>query len=309
MKIFLIISLAIMILILLILAVYLIIGYCSFKFCFNRKGGLLKRFHKNRKQHLERMKIDEEYFKKDFQKIQINSEDGLRLIGFYKDIQSNKLAILVHGLGANHTDVSNIAKIFEKRGFDLLAIDLRCHGQSLGQNVTMGKEESKDILLWINKMIEIKQEYKIVLFGMSMGATAICLALGEKLPKNVVLAIEDSGFDNAEKQLSYVYSRRKFHTKVLFKIFCSFTKKSAGYDLKSIDATQSLKKCHIPVMFIHGEADNFVPTEMVYNLASQVPESRRRIYVASEAEHLMSYSVNENKYEKEIGQFLNQFYM
>lgn len=298
-----------MILILLILAVYLLIGYCSFRYCFFRNGGLLKRFYKNKSKHLESMKIDKEYFKQNFQKLQIISHDGLKLTGLYRDNQSNKIAILVHGLGADHLDVTNMAKMFEKRGYDLLAVDVRCHGLSQGQNITMGKEEMKDLCLWIDKVIEIKHEYKIVLFGLSMGATTVCLTAGENLPNNVVLAIEDSGFDNAEKQMSYVYSKRKVHSKLLFKIFLSYSKKTQGLDLKKIDAAQSLKNCKIPVMFIHGELDDFVPIEMAYNLASQVPESRRKIYISKDAGHILSNAVNEKIYEKEVSLFLNQYYM
>ena len=47
-------------------------------------------------------------------------------------IENKKLAILVHGYGADHYQMSPYAKMFEKNGYDILAIDVRCHGKSGG---------------------------------------------------------------------------------------------------------------------------------------------------------------------------------
>lgn len=308
MEIVFIISLAFMIFILFVLALYLIIGYLSYKFCLTKKGGMVKKIQKNYNSYFEKIGADKAYFN-DFSKINISSEDNLKLIGFYKDNGNSKLALLVHGYGRDHLELVNIAKLFENKGYDILAIDQRSHGLSEGENITMGKEESKDLLLWINKTLDIKNHYKIVLFGMSMGASTVCITTGEKLPNNVVLAIEDCGYDNAEKQLSYVYSKRKISLKFIFKIFVNFTKRTMNLDLKSIDSTNSLKNSKIPIMFIHGEKDDFVPTEMLYNMSSQVPESRRKVYIAQDATHTLSNAVNPRKYEKEIYNFLSQFYM
>lgn len=308
MKIVLYIALAIMILILFVLAVYLVIGYTGYRFSLTRKGGVIKRIVKNYDEHLERVGSDKEFFK-DFSKIHIESEDKLKLYGFYKDNNSQKLAILVHGYAGNHLEVANAGEIFNKKGYDILAIDMRSHGESDGWHLTMGRDESKDLILWINKMLEIKNNYKIVLYGQSMGASTVCITLGEKLPNNVVLAVEDCGYDNADKQFSYVYSRTKFHVKFIYKIFSTFTKKTMGLDLKSVDATQKLKESKVPILFIHGEKDNFVPTEMVYNLSAQIPETRRKVYIAKDAEHVMSYAVDPKRYEREIFNFLNQYYM
>jgi len=308
MKIFYFVVLAVMIAILVILGIYLLIGYLSYRFCLTRKGGMIKRIQKKYKAHLEMIGINKENFK-DYKKLEIQSEEGLKLRGFYKDNEAEKIAILLHGYGRDHLEVGNIAKIFENRGYDILAIDMRSHGQSEGESITMGREESKDLLLWVDKMLEFKKHYKIILFGMSMGASTVCLSIGDKIPNNVILAIEDCGYDNAEKQLSYVYSRKKSHIKIVYKIFVSFVKKCIGLDLKSIDVCKNLKNSKIPVMFIHGEKDDFVPIEMVYNLYAQVPENRKKVYIALEATHTLSSFVDFKKYENQINHFLNQYNM
>lgn len=309
MKIVLYISLSIMILILIVLAIYLIIGYSAYRFSLTRKGGVIKRILKKYDSHLEKVGSNKEFFNENFSKIYIESEDKLKLCGFYKDNNSSKLAILVHGYAGDHLEVANAGEIFDRKGYDILAIDMRTHGLSEGWHLTMGKDESKDLLLWIQKMLEIKNNYKIVLYGQSMGASTVCLTLGEKIPNNVVLAIEDCGYDNADKQFAYVYSKQKFHIKLFYKIFNVFAKKTMELDLKSVDATQKLKLSKVPILFIHGDKDDFVPTQMVYNLSAQIPETRRKIYIAKDAGHVMSYAVDPKRYEREIVDFLNQYYM
>lgn len=309
MKIFWIICLVMLLMIILLLGFYLLTGFFAYKLCLTRKGKIKRNIEKKFEVHLNSLDIDSEYFNNGFEKLSILSEDNLKLYGFYKSNLNNKLIILVHGYGGNHKEMANYAKFFEKRGYDILAIDQRCHGESEGIDLTMGKKESEDLLLWINRLLEINSQYKIVLFGLSMGATTVCIACGENLPTNVVLAIEDCGYDNANKQFLNVYLKSKFHNKFFYKIFYNYTKKTKGLDLAQVDANKSLKSCRIPVMFIHGSEDKFVPTEMVYSLSSQISPQRSSLYIAEGASHAESYSTNPQKYEKEIDKYLSQYLM
>lgn len=308
MRSFWIICLALLVLVLVVLAGYLLIGFLSYRLALTRKGKIKRFIEKNYAKHLQSLSIDEKYFEEGFEKIIIRSEDNLRLMGFYKTCGHNKIALLVHGYGGNHKEMANYAKFFEKRGYDILAFDMRCHGQSEGIDLTMGLKESKDLLLWISKVVEINPQYKIVLFGLSMGASTVCIACGENLPQNVVLAIEDCGYDNANKQFYHVY-KSKIRLKLFYKIFYNFTKKSRGLELSKVDPAIALKNAKVPIMFIHGGNDDFVPTEMIYSLSQHVPEQRKRIYLAENAGHAGAYAENPSRYEREVSQFLSQYYM
>lgn len=304
-----IVCLIILILLLAVLGIYLVIGGVTYRLTLSRKGTIKRMIEKGYSKHLETLNIDAGYFDKDFETINISSEDNLSLFGFYKSLGNDKLAILAHGYGADHKEMANYAKFFEKRGYDILAIDHRCHGKSDGDDLTMGINESQDLIRWINKMLQIKPQYKIALFGHSMGAATICIALGEELPSNVILAIEDCGYDNANNQFKSVYYKTKMHIKIAYKIFYNYTKKTHNFNLNDADAVSGLKKSKIPVFFIHGAADDFVPTEMVYKLYDAVPEGRKGLYIAENAGHVASYSVNPIKYEKELDKFMAKYYM
>ena len=305
MKIFLIVLLSILVFILVVFALYLLIGYITFRFAMSRNGKFKKGIELKSKIALSKQPEISDYFA-DFEKITIQSNEDLKLYGFYKNNDKDKLALLVHGYGGSHYDTYSYAKIFEERGYDILAVDLRAHGESEGDYLTMGLYEHYDVIKWIEKMLELKRNYKIVLFGVSMGASTVCMTLGENLPNNVICAIEDCGYDNANNEFKHVYSKTKF-IKLFYRIFYNYTLKSRGIDLKKIDAVEKLKKSKLPILFIHGEKDDFVPTAMVYNLYDAVPESRRDIYIAKDATHTKSIDVSEKEYKRRLDRFLTKY--
>lgn len=303
MTIFLLILLVLLALILLVMGLNLLIGYYGYRFAMSRKSILKRRIEK----HSKNKRSDEciNYFSQ-FEKLSMSSDDNLNLSAFYKDNNSSNLAIVVHGYGGNHFDVYMQCIMFEKRGYSILALDLRAHGDSEGDMLTMGLYEHIDIIRWIEKMLEIKN-YKIVLYGISMGASSVCMALGEKLPSNVICAIEDCGFDNANKEFSYVFSRNKFKLKWIYKIFYSYVKRVKKIDLKKVDVTSKLKESHLPVLFIHGGQDNFVPTEMVYTLYSAVDQRNAKLFIVDGAGHGDAFENNPSLYRQEVYDFLKKY--
>ena len=304
MKLFMLICFVLLTLMLLFLAVYLIVGAILYRLILTRKGKMLKKI-----EALFENDKEEGIFDRDFKKVSITSADNLKLCGFYKDNSCGRVVLLVHGYGGNHRHMAKYVKLFEKKGYDILAIDMRSHGESEGRDITMGKKESEDLKLWIEKLLQLKNHYKIVLFGVSLGASSVCLAAGEQLPSNVVLAIEDSGFDNADKELKFMFLQHKIISKLCYNIFYNYTKKSQELDLKKVDVTSKIKNSRLPILFIHGDSDKIVPTEMVYNLSSQVPDNRKDTYIGKDSGHVGSYKNNAYEYERVVNGFLSKYNM
>ncbi len=303
MKIFLLVALFGLIAVLVFLALYLVIGYTLYRLILTRKGKMVKNIVKKCEFADECLDFSS------YSKIHIQSGDNLKLVGFYKDNDCGKLALLVHGYGGSHQSMSAQAQYFEKRGYDILAVDLRSHGQSEGKDITMGEKESEDLLLWIDKMLSLKSQYKIVLLGVSMGASTVCMTAGRQVPLNVVCGIEDCGYDNADKELRYMFLQHKILTKLFYSIFYNFTKKSRGLDLKKVDAITKLKASRLPFLFIHGECDKIVPLEMVYSLSSALPPIRKDVKIFKDAGHVGSYKSDKIGYEKALSSFLNKYSM
>lgn len=310
MKIFLIVVLAILVLFLVVFGVYLTLGYLSYHFAMARNSRFKKKIEeRSKKSYKENEELNKYFNKEDFEEIEIFSNDDLKLKAMYKNKQCQKLAILVHGYGGTYKDMYNYAKIYEERGYDILAIDMRAHGKSEGDFLSFGLYEHYDLLRWIDKMLEYNKNYKIVLHGVSMGASTVCMCVGEKLPNNVICAIEDCGYDNAYNQTYYVFSKMKLKLSFVYKIFYNYLKKTKNLDLKQIDMCSKLKKSSIPIFFIHGDSDNFVPTEMVYKLYECLPDTRRALYISKDTTHAVSIENDFKEYKSHVNKFLDKYCM
>ena len=157
-------------------------------------------------------------------------------------------------------------------------------------------------------MLEKQPDYEIVLMGLSMGASAVCMVSGEKLPSNVKAIIADCAYANVYEEFRYVFNHRTHLPAFpLLNIFNLYTKSVYKFDMKKADAMTQVKKTKTPILFIHGDKDSFVPTENVHKLYAAAPEGLKQLYIAKDAEHAMSYPINEIEYERQLNGFLKKY--
>lgn len=305
MKIFAWICLTLLLAILLGLLLYLIIGQILFKFVFSRKNLTEKSLGKNIDKKLKEFKVDLCWFDKNKMKdVSVQSFDGLKLYGKFLEANSDKSVIIVHGFGGSFYHTQQYCKFFHEKNFNVLAIDSRAHGKSEGSCVTFGWFEKDDIKSWVDFLNEKIPNNKILLFGVSMGATAVCMASSQKL-ENVVGIISDCAFDNADREIEYVMKKKHIlMKKILKKHLYSFTKRLHNFDCLKADAISQVKKTTVPILYIHGDADDYVPIENMNNLYNATPSNMREKFVVEGAGHALSYAVADVLYEKKISDFI-----
>lgn len=150
------------------------------------------------------------------------------------------------------------ALAFYQAGFNLLLPDARGHGKSQGTYVGMGWHDRLDIKEWICWLVRQYPDSEIVLYGVSMGAAAVMMAAGEKLPSNVKAAVEDCGYTSAWSVLSY-QMKSQFHLPAFPFLYCAdfVTRIRAGYGMKEADALKCVAGTRLPMFFIHGTEDQF----------------------------------------------------
>ena len=306
MKIFSIVALVLVGLLLLGMILYLTVGGICFKIALSRKSTASRIVSKEMKKVLDSYKIDFCWWDKfKFEDLTLISKDGLKLVGHFLPNSSDKLAIIVHGYGADYREMQRYAKYFVEENYNILAVENRAHGSSEGKMIGMGWLDRLDLVQWINLMVEKNPDFKIVLFGLSMGASTVCMASGENLPSNVKAIISDCGFDNVYNQIKYVFKyRTKMPTWPVLNIFDVYLKSVYKFDMKNADAIKQVKKCKVPILYIHGDDDHFVPTENVYRLFNATNEKLRSLYIVNGAGHALSYPLAEGDYEKQLNMFL-----
>ena len=256
------------------------------------------------------------WFSEAKQPVSITSFDGLNLHGWLFDPDCvNPLphlyAICCHGYTGEPAEMAKWAHRFAKLGFTVLAPAQRAHELSEGRYVGMGWLERNDLLAWIHLIVESDPDARILLHGNSMGATTVMMAAGDpRLPRNVVSAIEDSGY--ASVRMQFIDSARSmFHLPKLLAAMCVdaaglVCKYRAGFDFSDASCVEQLKHTTIPMLFIHGAADTFVSPrflDMNYGACSSL--DREKLLVP-DADHVMSSAVAPDVYWSKVEGFVKR---
>lgn len=130
--------------------------------------------------------------------VTLTADDGLTLHGVYyanaETADTHRWALVLHGYRGDYTGALQLAAPYYEAGYQVIAPDLRACGESEGDYVGMGWLDRKDVLQWIDYIIEQDPEAKIVVHGISMGAATTMMTAGESTPDNVKAFVEDCGY-------------------------------------------------------------------------------------------------------------------
>lgn len=238
----------------------------------------------------------------------IQSDDGLTLMGEYfpAEADSHLWMLGVHGYTSKKEDYRNVASMFAQRGYHVLLPDMRAHGESEGSFIGMGWLDRMDLLNWIDHIIALDPGAQIILHGTSMGGAAVMMTAGEALPENVKGIIEDCGYtsvwDIFADELEYLFGLPPFPVLHSASIV---SKLRAGYSFGEASAVEQLGNARVPMLFIHGGNDNFVRTDMVYEVYAAYP-AVKDILVIDGAGHGEAYCMNPELYFDTMFSFIGE---
>lgn len=241
--------------------------------------------------------------------INIQSNDKLQLFAseFKLSNESNKWIILVHGYTSEQSSIYDIARHYSDKGYNVLTPDLRAHGLSEGKYVGMGWLDRNDLLLWIDYLLRNYRNSEIILHGVSMGAATVMMASGENLPTNVKLIVEDCGYTSVWDIFSFELKLRfNLSTFPVLNAASFITSVRAGYNYKEASSIDQIKKSVTPILFIHGNADEFVPVNMAYKLYDNANINKELIIVDG-AGHAESRLADEELYYGSIFRFIDKY--
>ena len=237
----------------------------------------------------------------------IESYDKLQLHSYVVTQNSNKWAIVVHGYGGSGKLMSDKSKYFYDMGYNVLIPDLRGHGKSEGDYIGMGWKDRLDIISWINFIINENPNAEIVLHGTSMGAATVLMTSGENLPSNVKAIVADCAYTSAWDEFSYqLETYLKVPSYYILNVTNMVTKLKAGYSLKEASALECVKKATVPILFIHGDKDKFVPYSMMDKLYDATNSPKEKLTIEG-GEHANSDLVSPFLYWLTVEDFLNQY--
>lgn len=240
----------------------------------------------------------------------INSQ-GLRLNGYYikSTKPTRKTAILIHGYKDCAYSMMPIAYIYSHElQYNVLLPDLQYHGKSDGKAVTMGWKDRKDILLWAKLANTLfGNNTEIVVHGISMGGATTMMVSGEKLPPYIKCFVDDCGYTSVWDEFNYeIKEMFGLPTFPLMYSSSALCKMLYGWSFGEASALNQVAKCKLPMLFIHGSADDYVPTRMVYPLYKAKPQPKE-IWIVKGAPHAKSFQLNQKAYIKKVAQFTGKY--
>lgn len=242
--------------------------------------------------------------------VYILSEDGLKLHGTFFPCEGSDRAVLCfHGYTSEGLkDFSSIAGFYLDQGWNLLVVDERAHGRSGGAYIGFGCLDRRDAMAWIRYMIKrLGADCRLLLHGISMGGATVLMTAGLSLPEQVKAIISDCAFTSAWEVFSYVL-KTTYHLPAfpLMQLADRMARKEAGYGLNECNAREEVKKAEVPILFIHGDRDTFVPCSMVYGLYGAC-RSPKELFVVRGAGHAESYYKDTSGYEEAVCRFIRKW--
>ena len=238
--------------------------------------------------------------------VSIKSFDGLTLYGkYYKYSEDAPIELMFHGYRGNaERDLCGGVQRCFALGRSCLIVDQRTAGKSGGRVITFGIKESRDCLSWVDYIIEkINPNAKIIITGISMGAATVTIAAGESLPKNVIAALADCGYTSPKAIIKKVIKDLKMPPDLMYPFIKLGARLFGGFDLEKYSPIEAMKKCTIPIIFIHGTTDDFVPYEMSVENFNACTHKCKKMVTVEGAGHGLAYLKDTDGYFKGIREF------
>ena len=244
----------------------------------------------------------------DHQDFTIRSHDGLVLHAKYFEHTPGAVTeIMFHGYrGSAERDLSGGIQRCFALGRNVLLVDQRTSCGSEGNVISFGINEHKDCLAWINFAIEkFGPDTKLILTGISMGASTVLMAAGKPLPKNVVGVLADCGFSSAKEIIKKCAKDMHIPPAFIYPFIKLGARIFGHFNLEEYSPMEAMETCNIPVLFFHGESDSFVPCYMSQKMYDAC-KSPKRLVTVPEAEHGLVYLVDNPGYFQAVVEFFTE---
>ena len=243
------------------------------------------------------------------EEISVQSFDGLTLYGrFYEYAPDAPIELMLHGYrGSAERDLcGGVQRCFSLKR-SVLLVDLRASGRSGGNVISFGINERHDCLTWANYLAERFPDRKLILTGISMGAATVMMASAMDLPESVVCVLADCGYSSAKEIIMKVIRQMHLPAKPLYPFVKLGAKLFGHFDLEETSPIEAMAACKVPMIFIHGDADDFVPCEMS-RCCHEACTAPKTILTVPGAGHGMGFLMDHDGYVKTLREFEKTYF-
>ena len=245
----------------------------------------------------------------EYRKLSAKTADGYTLIAeeFPAETDSHKWVLVLHGYTGWKEEMYPFAYWYHEQGYHVIVPDLRCQGESEGDFIGMGWTDHYDCVLWLDHILEQDADAGIILHGQSMGAsTALMMAGDETISAKIDAVVSDCAYTDAYSMFGEKI-KDWFHLPAFPLIPGAdlVNRKLAGYGMDECNAKREVEKATVPILFIHGENDTFVPCSMCEEIYEHCASPKSKLIVEGAA-HAESYYKDRESYERALTEFIGK---
>lgn len=241
----------------------------------------------------------------------IQSFDGLTLRAkFFEYKPGAPIELMFHGYKGNaERDLNGGVERCFRLGHSALLIDHRGAGFSDGNVITFGILEKRDALCWVEFAVkEFGEDAKLILTGISMGAATVMMAAGspaagEDLPPQIQYVLADCGYTSPREIISKVMRDMKLPPALLYPCATLGAKLFGHFNLNEDSPMEAMARCKVPVVFAHGDTDDFVPYDMSVRLCEVCTGRHKKLVTIHGAGHGLAFPVGRDEYVNALKEF------
>lgn len=233
----------------------------------------------------------------------IKSFDGLTLRAkYFESVPGAPIELLFHGYKGNaERDLCGGVERCFRLGRNVMIINQRGGGDSDGHVISFGINERRDCHSWVKFAIEhFGDDVKLIIGGVSMGAATVMMAAGEPLPKNVICVLADCGYSSAEEIIKKVVKEMRLPVAPLYPFIKLGARIYGGFDLEETSPMEAMRRCTLPVVFVHGDNDAFVPYDMSVRLHEACASEKKALITIHGAGHGLAFPADKDGYVQKL---------
>ncbi len=236
----------------------------------------------------------------------IQSFDGLTLRAKFFELKPGApIELMFHGYKGNaERDLNGGVERCFRLGHSALLIDHRGAGFSDGNVITFGILEKRDCLAWVDFAVkEFGEDAKLILTGISMGAATVMMAAGQPLPPQIQYVLADCGYTSPKEIISKVMRDMKLPPALLYPCATLGAKLFGRFNLNEDSPMEAMARCSVPVVFAHGDTDDFVPYDMSVRLCEICTGRHKKLVTIKNAGHGLAFPVGQEEYVEKLREF------
>ncbi len=240
-----------------------------------------------------------------YEELSVRSHDGLTLYArYYEYAPGAPIEIMFHGYRSRaEIDLGGGVKRGFALGHSVVLVDQRAAGRSEGRVITFGAKERQDCHRWIACLQQrFGEKVPLYLTGLSMGAATVLLAAGDPLPPQVVGVLADCGYTDGGEMIRKTIRELRLPMRLLYPFVRLGARLFGRFSVAEASPIRAMATCRVPVLFVHGEADTFVPCDMS-RCNFEACTAEKRLFTVPGAGHGLSYLLQPTAYLQTMREF------